>query len=69
MAQRLLGLMYYEGQGVAKDLVAAHMWINLAAVNGDANVLKLRGIVAKEMTPTQLAEAQKLASEWKPKVQ
>jgi TPR repeat protein len=55
-----LGTMYAVGQGVAKDLVRAHMWLSLGAVSGDADAKK-RDILAKQMTPQQIAEAQKLA--------
>ncbi len=73
-AQVNLGGMYADGQGVPQDYVQAHMWFNLAAArtptsdteNRDISV-KNRDIVAAKMTPTQIAEAQKLAREWKPK--
>ena len=63
-AQAHLGLLYDKGQGVPQDYVQAHMWLNLAAAGGDA---KIRDRVAAKMTPAQIAEAQKLAREWKPK--
>lgn len=66
-AQNNLGFMYDTGQGVPQDNVLAHMWFNLAAANGNANAAKNRDIVAAKMTPAQIAEAQKLAREWKPK--
>ncbi len=67
-AQTNLGIMYENGRGVAQDYVLAHMWFNLAAAQGkDENVLKLRDLLASEMTPDQIAEAQRLAREWKPK--
>jgi TPR repeat protein len=59
-ANFFLGTMYAEGQGVAKDLVRAYMWLSLGAVSGDADA-KNRDILAKQMTPQQIAEAQKLA--------
>lgn len=63
-AQELLGSMYFVGQGVPQDYVLAHMWCNLAAASGhDA----IRDEIAKKMTPLQVAEAQRLAREWKPK--
>ena len=68
-AQYKLGLMYYEGQGVSEDYVEAYKWFSLAAAQGHANAAKIRGFVANEMTPAQIAEAQKLAREWKPKTQ
>ena len=67
-AQSNLGLMYENGQGVPQDYVLAHMWVNLAASQGGEteNAVKYRDILARSMTPNQLAEAQKLAREWKP---
>ena len=67
-AQTNLGLMYAVGQGVPKDYVQAHMWLNLAASNSETKAAaEYRDTVAKKMTPAQIAEAQKLAREWKPK--
>jgi TPR repeat protein len=62
-AQWFLGGMYQRGQGVAKDNVRAHMWFNLSAAQGDKDASRLRDNVAKEMTPQQIAQAQKLAKE------
>ncbi len=64
--------MYGEGQGVPQDYVQAHMWYNLAASKhplGEVRnkAVKTRDILAEKMTPAQIAEAQKLAREWKPK--
>jgi TPR repeat protein len=66
-AQVNLGFMYGKGQGVLQDYVQAHKWYNLAAVRGDKMAVKNRNIVAKLMTPTQVAEAQRLARAWRPK--
>ena len=62
-AQRLLGLMYSKSQGVSMDNVRAHMWLNRVAMKGDAEDVKIRDIIAKQLTPQQMAEAQKLARE------
>jgi uncharacterized protein len=59
--------MYIAGHGVPQDYVRAYMWLNLAAVRGDAKIAKLRDLTRALMTPAQIAEAQKLAREWKPK--
>jgi hypothetical protein len=59
--------MYDEGQGVPHDIVQAYKWYSLAAMNGDKPAAELRDASAKEMTPAQIAEAQKLVQEWKPK--
>jgi TPR repeat protein len=66
-AQTNLGNMYNNGEGVPQDSVLAHMWLNLAAAQGQEEAKTNRDIVAKRMTPAQLAEAQRLAREWKPK--
>ena len=65
-AQNLLGDMYRNGKGVPKDPVRAHMWFSLSAAQGNQVAVKNRDLVAGGMTPAQIAEAQKLASEWKP---
>jgi uncharacterized protein len=71
-AQFGLGLMYADGHGVPQDYVRAHMWFNIAAgAQGasDASVrdsVKWRDLVATRMTPAQIAEARRMASEWKP---
>jgi TPR repeat protein len=73
-AQFNLGTMYNKGRGVPQDYVQAHMWFNLAASRYPASeaedrdlAVKNRDIAAYGMTPKVLAEAQKLAREWKPK--
>ncbi len=66
-AQNSLGVMYQKGQGVPQDYVQAHMWYNLAAAQGIKLARKNRDLLAKQMTPAQIAVAQKLAREWKPK--
>ncbi len=66
-AQFFLGFMYANGWGVTQDYVQAHMWYNLGAAQGEKLFEKLRDSLAEKMTPAQVAEAQKLAREWKPK--
>ena len=63
-AQYNLGVMYFEGRGVAKDYVQAYMWFNLVAAKGDDYGKKGRDLVEKKMTPTQVEKAQKLTREW-----
>ena len=60
-AQNMLGRMYDNGQGVVQDYVKAHSWYNLAASKGQPSAFSNLDIVAKRMTPQQIAEAQKLA--------
>lgn len=70
-AQNYLGLLYEGGQGVPQDYVLAYMWFNLAsaqstytAASDDAR--KSRDELRAKMTRAQVAEAQKLARNWKP---
>ncbi len=72
LAQFSLGVMYRQGQGVPQDYVQAHVWYNLAALRSEPGAdqdisVKNRDIIAARMTPPQIAEAQRLAREWKPK--
>ena len=60
-AQNNLGFMYGNGYGILQDYVRAHMWYNIATSNGDENAPKNRDIVAEDMTPAQIEEAQDLA--------
>ena len=66
-AQSWLGYMYENGKGVSQDYVLALMWLNLAVAQGDADSAKRVEKLEKEMTPQQIAEAQRLAREWKAK--
>jgi hypothetical protein len=71
LAQMLLGRLYAAGQGVAQDYVQGHVWLNLAASrisNGEVRdaTVKERDDLASKMTPDQIAEAQRMAREWKP---
>ena len=68
--------MYAKGQGVPQDYVQAHMWFNLAAARYSASEAEKRerdqavkdsDLAVSKMTPAQIAEAQRLAREWKPK--
>jgi TPR repeat protein len=58
--------MYDNGQGVPQDYVRAYMWFNSAAAQGLQGAEEDRDQVAQQMTAAQIAEAQKLAREWKP---
>jgi TPR repeat protein len=73
MAEYNLGILYAQGQGVPQDYVEAYKWFSLAAspflaVEKTIRAMadKSRDMVAAHMTPAQIAEAQKLAREWKP---
>ena len=60
-----LGVAYSTGShGVDCDLIEAHKWFNLAAVNGHAEAQMCRADIADEMTAREIAEAQRRAREW-----
>lgn len=50
-----------EGQ---LDLINAHKWFNLAAMMGNTEARTYRAELALEMTPDEVAEAQRLAREY-----
>jgi len=65
-AQFNLGIMYATGRGVQQDYVQAYLWFSLAAAQGHGSAQKFRdNVLAEDMTPAQLANAQRLAREWK----
>src|SRR3954470_22202092 len=70
-AQASLGLLYRFGKGVPKDLVQAYMWLDLSTsrlTGADSDsIAEYRRAAAAHMTPEQIAEAKRLAREWKPK--
>ena len=72
-SQFILGKMYSKGEGVEQDYVQAHVWLSLAALpsypQGGENKqsAEARDEVLEHMTPAQLAQAQRIAREWKPK--
>jgi len=46
------------------DLVEAHKWFNLAALNGSRRGQESRAEIAEEMTAREIAEAQRQARAW-----
>jgi TPR repeat protein len=59
-----MGLTYATGRGCAVDLVAAHKWLNIAAIKGNDRAAELRADLAASMDKMQLAEALRAAREW-----
>jgi TPR repeat protein len=66
VAQFQLGNMYHLGKGVTQNYVMAYMWLDLAASRGNANAREIRRVVATKMDPAEIAEAKRMAEEWKP---
>jgi|SRR5579872_4581 len=77
-----IGVMYASGRGTAQDYVRALMWFTLAAAFGDTKppgplgiklfdtskltALEQRDRLMALMTSEQIAEAERLAREWRP---
>lgn len=55
--------MRYCGEGVPQDLIRAYMWWDIAAANGDDRAREARDYIAKEMTSSQIENAEQLAQE------
>ena len=66
-AQYNLAWMYYNGRGVVQDSVQAHVWLDLAARHGEQKPAAVRDLLSLLMSQSQIAEAQRLAHEWRPK--
>jgi uncharacterized protein len=54
-----LGLLYLNGNGVPKDYVQAYMWFKLTP--DETNLCDAEA----QMTAAQIAEAERMAAEWK----
>ena len=65
--QFFLGFSYKDGEGVPKDHVLAYKWFNLSFAQGNKDAAEERDELAKSMTLSQIAKAQKLAREFKPR--
>ena len=70
-AQQVLGF-FYEGRYAAlgdspvkPNLPVAYIWHSLAVSNGHRNPVVYRDLLARKMTPAQIAEAERLVKEWK----
>ncbi len=70
-----LGFSYQVGHGIPQDYVEAFKWYLLASLEGEEADFMMLGVslrdrmkgLKSQMTQEQIAEAQKLAYEWKPK--
>ncbi len=69
-AQASLGILYHSGKGLPHDDMQAEMWFIVASNGVDKNdrdtVTEMRDSVAAHLTPEQIAEAKRLAADWKP---
>ncbi len=60
-----LGVAYSAGSDDTDvDLIEAHKWFNLAALNGSERAQESRAEIAGYMTAREIAEAQRQARAW-----
>lgn len=59
-----LGLMYASGRDCDADPVAAHKWLNIAAIKGSERAASLRTELAATMSKAEIAQALRAAREW-----
>ena len=59
--------MYEYGEGVAQDTVEAYKWYTLAAAQDHEYAKISIERLQENMEKNQIAEAQRLLSEWQPK--
>ena len=64
-----LGRLYAVGDGVPQDLIQAYIWTGLAADQGHGKAVEILEILALQMSPAQLAEAQQSLRKMLPKKQ
>jgi len=65
-AQSNLAVLYEKGRGVPPDIVLAHLWYGLAAAQGKAASAAARDRLEARMSAAELAEARRLAADWRP---
>lgn len=63
-AQVKLAEIFTTGRGIPQDYVSAYKWYNVAASRGNEQALKSRELLRSLMTPRQVAEGQRLASDY-----
>ncbi len=65
IAQYQLGTMYHLGKGVSQNYGLAYMWLDLSASGGNLSAKEIRRIVAGKMTAAEIADAKRMAEEWR----
>ena len=58
------GYREHVGQGAPQNYILAHMWLNLAAAQGNETASKDRDIFEERMTPADVSKAQRMARDW-----
>ena len=63
-AQLILGMMYFKGTGVEKNIVQADKWLLISEKLGQEAGKKNRIFVERQMSSDQILKARKLAKDW-----
>jgi uncharacterized protein len=59
-AHSVLGVMYGKGQGAAKSVPRAFMWLSLASARGDAGAKAELQEISQSITADELAQAKEM---------
>jgi peptidoglycan hydrolase-like protein with peptidoglycan-binding domain len=65
LAQFMMGRLYAEGRGVVTDKVAAYMWYDLAASNGNTRAIAARDAIGAQLQSSDIDRAQDMAADWR----
>jgi len=68
LAMSNFGARCASGNGVAKDGRRAYFWLTLAYLHGDRSSEKLRAAEAAKLTPAEVADQDRAAQNWKPRM-
>ena len=63
-AQLIVGMMYFKGKGIAKNIVQADKWLLISKELGQEAGEKNRIFVERQMNSDQISKAHKLAKSW-----
>jgi hypothetical protein len=58
------GMICASGRAGAIDMIAAHMWFNIAAMWGNKDAAAVRREIAQQMSDAEIGSAQKAARDW-----
>tara|TARA_Y100001960_G_scaffold79108_1_gene84573 strand:- start:948 stop:1325 length:378 start_codon:yes stop_codon:yes gene_type:complete len=63
-AQLVLGMMYFKGTGIEKNIIEADKWLIVSEKLGQEAGKKNRIFIERQMSRHQIEKAQKLAISW-----
>ena len=63
-AQLVLGMMYFKGTGVERNIIEADKWLIVSEKLGQEAGKKNRIFIERQMSRNQIAKAHKLAKNW-----